>query len=266
MLYELLQVIADSGRYPPAFALETLLTTSDVIRFSNCLQINDNRERLIGIAGSGICLAEPHPHVSIGAEYGRYSPFCVREGVLNKLKQAATYLNIEQPGCSLYIYDAYRPLSVQRFMVAHEFAKLAAERGIDSGTADKSVCESLMQEVLMVWAIPDTNPNCPPPHSTGAAVDVTIIDGQGDLLNMGSGIDALGKVSLPHYFLDTDSAQEVAYHANRELLQRVMLKAGFRRLPHEWWHFSYGDQLWALLQWLDDPGKRIKAIYGRIED
>ena len=36
-----------------------------------------------------------------------------------------------------------------------------------------------------------------------------------------------------------------------------MLKFDFVQHPNEWWHFSYGDQLWA---WTN---KNRKAIYGK---
>lgn len=266
MLNKLLPLIANSGHHSPALALETLLTTGEVIAFGGSIPIQDNGERLVEIRGAGIELANPHPHVRIGAEYGCYSPFFVREGVLDRLQQAAAYLEAERPECRLYIYDAYRPLSVQRFMVVHTFAQLAAERDVDPATADHLIREALMQEVLRVWAQPNADPRCPPPHSTGAAVDVTLIDTQGRLLDMGSEIDRLGDVSLPHYFAGARRGPEVGYHANRELLRCVMSKAGFRRLPHEWWHFSFGDQIWALLQWLDNPVESCNAIYGRYED
>ena len=35
------------------------------------------------------------------------------------------------------------------------------------------------------------------------------------------------------------------FHRDRELLNQVMTHRGFVRHPNEWWHFSYGDQLWA---------------------
>ncbi len=35
--------------------------------------------------------------------------------------------------------------------------------------------------------------------------------------------------------------------ANRRLLHWIMTDAGFIGHPDEWWHFSYGDQLWAKL-------------------
>ena len=36
-----------------------------------------------------------------------------------------------------------------------------------------------------------------------------------------------------------------------------MLKSVFVQHPNEWWHFSYGDQLWA---WTN---QNRKAIYGK---
>ena len=35
--------------------------------------------------------------------------------------------------------------------------------------------------------------------------------------------------------------------ANRRLLHWLMVAEGFAGHPDEWWHFSYGDQLWAKL-------------------
>ena len=35
--------------------------------------------------------------------------------------------------------------------------------------------------------------------------------------------------------------------ANRRLLYWLLRDAGFASNPTEWWHFSYGDQMWAQL-------------------
>ncbi|MGV8547019.1 M15 family metallopeptidase, partial [Pseudomonas aeruginosa] len=32
---------------------------------------------------------------------------------------------------------------------------------------------------------------------------------------------------------------------HRRLLYHAMLDAGFSNLPSEWWHYDFGDQLWA---------------------
>jgi D-alanyl-D-alanine dipeptidase len=35
--------------------------------------------------------------------------------------------------------------------------------------------------------------------------------------------------------------------ANRRLLHWLMAEEGFAGHPDEWWHFSWGDQMWAAL-------------------
>ena len=109
------------------------------------------------------------------------------------------------------------------------------------------------------------DPRTPPPHSTGAAVDLTLIDANGQPLPMGSEIDAIGAVSEPDHFRQRADALPpgpqreacLLWHGHREALAAAMADAGFARHPNEWWHFSYGDQLWALLQ------QRPIAVYGR---
>jgi len=61
--------------------------------------------------------------------------------------------------------------------------------------------------------------------------------------------------------LDYDSRIEIGTtlnHLKNNLLKEIMLKFGFAQHPNEWWHFSYGDQLWA---W---KYKKPKALYGKI--
>jgi D-alanyl-D-alanine dipeptidase len=82
---------------------------------------------------------------------------------------------------------------------------------------------------------------------------------------MGSPIDELSERSLPDYFGDRTTAQAQLYHANRQLLCNVMEKAGFKRNPREWWHFSLGDQMWAWLNNTAHPGNPVVARYGRLK-
>jgi D-alanyl-D-alanine dipeptidase len=71
-------------------------------------------------------------------------------------------------------------------------------------------------------------------HSRGSTVDLTLVDGNtGKLLNMGSAYDFFGEASWVDYQNITDRQK-----ANRELLQAIMLKYGFRNYPKEWWHFT----------------------------
>lgn len=71
-------------------------------------------------------------------------------------------------------------------------------------------------------------------HSRGSTVDLTIIDGNtGKPLDMGSAYDFFGEASWVDYQNITEKQK-----ANRQLLQSVMLKYGFRNYPKEWWHFT----------------------------
>lgn len=71
-------------------------------------------------------------------------------------------------------------------------------------------------------------------HSSGSTVDLTIIAGEtGEELDMGSPWDFFGERSWLDYKELTDKQK-----ANRQLLQSIMLKHGFRNYPKEWWHFT----------------------------
>ncbi len=71
-------------------------------------------------------------------------------------------------------------------------------------------------------------------HSKGSTVDVTITDGNtGEPIDMGSPYDFFGPESWVKYAGLTAKQQ-----ANRNLLQEVMAKHGFRGYSKEWWHFT----------------------------
>lgn len=75
-------------------------------------------------------------------------------------------------------------------------------------------------------------------HSRGSTVDLTIIDGiTSEPLDMGSPYDFFGVPSWVEYQNITESQKN-----NRKLLQKVMLKHGFRNYPQEWWHFTLNGE------------------------
>ncbi|MFG9942301.1 M15 family metallopeptidase [Pseudomonas aeruginosa] len=85
------------------------------------------------------------------------------------------------------------------------------------------------------------------PHLTGGAVDVTLCDAQGRWLDMGSAFDEAVPASYTAYFerLAEPDARQRRVRDHRRLLYHAMLDAGFSNLPSEWWHYDFGDQLWA---------------------
>lgn len=207
---------------------------------------------------------EPHPYQALGAPYGHQGcPFRLRRGVVERLLRAQEHLVALAPGRRLAIFDAWRPLAVQRFMVAHAFAEECQVRGLDP-LLDGPGQRAVRQEVGRFWAPPSDDPAMPPPHSTGAAVDLTLADAAGHPLAMGGDIDAIGPVSEPDHYAGAAASDPggsaAGFHAHRCLLQRVMAEAGFARHPNEWWHFSHGDQLWA---W---SGGGPEACYGRVPE
>ena len=75
-------------------------------------------------------------------------------------------------------------------------------------------------------------------HSRGSAIDLTLLDMRtGKELDMGSPFDLFSRVSHPDYRGITDEQYE-----NRMMLQRVMLRNGFRPLDCEWWHFCLENE------------------------
>ena len=75
---------------------------------------------------------------------------------------------------------------------------------------------------------------------------------------MGCEIDEMDERARPDFFRNKETKEYIYWNNNRILLQRTMIKFGFAQHPKEWWHFSYGDQLWA---W---KNKKDNAIYGKI--
>jgi D-alanyl-D-alanine dipeptidase len=70
-------------------------------------------------------------------------------------------------------------------------------------------------------------------HSRGSTVDLTLIDENGDELDMGTTWDYFGPKSWP-----SDTTISLLAQSNRKLLQKVMLKNGFVPYSEEWWHFT----------------------------
>ena len=212
------------------------------------IPINDCGEKLVQIKADFYCL-EPHPYLSLGAPYGLCSdPWRLRSGVLSRLHFAQEYLQLDKPDLCFAIFDAWRPISVQSFMVEHVINKNCSASGLHrNDPSQRLAVNKVVKEVQEFWAPPSHNPSAPPPHSTGAAVDLTLSDLDGVLLDMGGAIDQLGSVSSPDHYLKGAETNFLCrtYHQRRPLLADVMRRVGFVQHPKEWWHFSYGDQLWA---------------------
>ena len=225
------------------------------------IKINECNEPLVVIPES-IFRLTPHPYMSLGAPYlTGLDPWVLRQSVLKRLKQAQQNLFDITSDLQLALFDAWRPISVQKFMFNYTIQEICKSKGIDIN--DLSVnggIHDVIEEVGRFWAKPSFDPLTPPPHSTGAAIDLTLADMTTKPLDLGGEIDFIGPESSPDFYKNDSLKMSYSKHHifqdRRSLLFSVMERAGFVQHPNEWWHFSYGDQLWS---WLTKKGN---AIYG----
>ncbi|MGB7444447.1 MAG: M15 family metallopeptidase [Coleofasciculaceae cyanobacterium] len=226
------------------------------------ISISECGEPLVPIPLNRFAIESPHPYQKLGASYDKFSPYHLRQSVLTALIAAQRQLQELHPGWQLKIFDAYRPVGVQQFMVDYTFAEVVRKNKINLTVLSEEQRQAIWQQVYQIWAIPSANPMTPPPHSTGAAIDLTLVDATGKTIDLGSAIDELSARSHPDYYA---SQPQQTYHRLRQLLLEVMQSAGFRRHQGEWWHFSLGDQMWAWLCQQENPQQDFTARYGLVQ-
>ena len=87
-------------------------------------------------------------------------------------------------------------------------------------------------------------------HPRGAAVDVTLVDGSGAALDMGTAFDAMTPASA-HAALDLPAAAV----RHRALLLGIMAALGWQHIASEWWHYQIPNaDDWPQLSAADAPG------------
>lgn len=141
----------------------------------------------------------------------------LQKDVVERLSECQFFLDSLRPGYRLKIFDAVRPVSIQKKMWDALDSIPTSERG-------KYV----------------SNPKNRSVHNYGAAVDITIVDSLGQELDMGAGYDDFRPIAFPSLEQKFLESKELSYaqYANRVLLRKVMRHAKFNNIPSEWWHFN----------------------------
>ena len=167
----------------------------------------------------------------------------VRNEVYRMLVEAAHLL---PRGYKLKVLDAWRTFALQHELYALYAANITREFKLEECTNDqkRAVIRKFVSE-------PVYDRNVPPVHTTGGAVDVSILDPEGVELDMGTEFDAFTDKTYTSYF---ENKKNDTIKRNRRLLYSIMTESGFTNLPSEWWHFDYGDMFWAYY-------KKKPAIY-----
>lgn len=134
------------------------------------------------------------------------------------LEQAGQWLTTHVPGTRLRVLDALRPQRIQEQLYS-EF-------------------ENTPQAMYLA------HPERGSIHSFGMAVDVTLLDGNGHELDMGSAFDEMTLRSHPDREAEHLAAGVLtpAHLVNRGWLRAAMRHAGFHGIHSEWWHFDFGDR------------------------
>ena len=74
-------------------------------------------------------------------------------------------------------------------------------------------------------------------HSRGSTIDLTIIKKDGTFVDMGGTFDLFSEISHPDYKKLTKEQKK-----NRKILHDAMIKAGFKGIDSEWWHFTLENE------------------------
>lgn len=162
------------------------------------------------------------------ADHPEYDGVYVRSELLKRVIFAAE--SLAEP-FQLVVRAGHRPIAVQKRLLK----ECAADYKRDNPeVSDQEALEHARNFV----SDPDISL---PPHVCGAAVDVELINSDTKkFLDFGSAMNDDNERSFLFYPQLTEEQK-----TNRLKLVRAMLGAGLASCKTEWWHFSYGDQLWA---------------------
>ena len=146
--------------------------------------------------------------------FGLFAVPSLAEAILN----VNEYLRSLLPGYHIVIFDAARPYSIQKEMFE-----------IVKGTS---------------WEPYIANPYGQKTggfHNYGLAVDMSIADANGHLLDMGTEYDAFNPSahSFNERILVTEGKITKEAYSNRMLLYMITGKYGLYPHPFEWWHFQW---------------------------
>ncbi|QRR07442.1 M15 family metallopeptidase [Burkholderia sp. MS455] len=169
----------------------------------------------------------------------------VRNGVAERLVAAAHAL---PDGLRLYVKEGYRPLSLQREYFTGHLAQLRA-------ALNPLPSDDALYELASHYVAPPEVAG----HPTGAAVDLTLMSADGAELDMGCILDATDQESSGACYTHNAFISRTAAR-NRHVLIAALTGAGFTNYPSEWWHWSFGDRYWAVMQ------RESHAIYGPVEE
>lgn len=132
-------------------------------------------------------------------------------------------------GLCLMVFDAFRPRSRQWELWRPVITRLSQD--------NPDWSEAQLYTEASRWVSPPDGFGSG--HQAGAAVDVKLADTDRTELDFGGAMKGLSGVAPTNWPVAPNIRK------NRDLLVDAMQATGMVNYPDEWWHFSYGDRLWA---------------------
>jgi len=203
------------------------------------VRLYENHEPLVELReDKNIILAKGIKHYT--------SSFFVREQVAEKLLNVSLAL---RPTYKLVIIEGFRDMVSQQQEWDRVFEEI---KNTDRSFSD----EAIEQKVRMLVAKPHPLAN----HHCGGAIDVTLAYEDNTFVDMGTPYisqitDLNDRGKIPMLSPEITKVQQ----RNRFILRMHMEEEGFVWYPGEWWHYCFGDRMWAVYS------QQMIAIYGSIE-
>jgi D-alanyl-D-alanine dipeptidase len=199
------------------------------------ITIEENGESLVECLDS--------PRLKLGStDKGYPTSFLIRKSVLEKLQRVVENL---PAGFKLMLIEGYRSVEAQKLSWDRKVEKLRAEHS-------EWTEEQIEAQVRLVVAKPNPLAN----HNCGGAVDVTLLLNDEEI-DMGTPYpnEALGSEWYKKFpMLSLEITEEQRKH--REILRTAMETEDFVWYPGEWWHYCWGDRMWAVYS------NQTKCFYG----
>ncbi len=158
--------------------------------------------------------------------------FYIRKIVLDKLLVVQSFL---PKNIKIKLIEGLRPISLQKIYFDSYTQKLREKY---PAWDEEKIYKEASQFV--------SPPEIVPPHCTGGAIDITLVDENNKELDMGTEVNMDPQKSQGACFTEAINVSNLA-KKNRKVLINCMEKAGFINYPTEWWHWSYGDKYWAFI-------------------
>lgn len=198
----------------------------------NNIKEQDNHEPLVDIKQSDTILF-------FGDKLKNEKQVFLRKTIADKIEKAAKEL---PNGTFFIIYDAFRSLEQQYEIWDKKYNYF---KNLYPSESEKQIT----LRTKRVVADPRHGHGG---HQTGGAIDIGLCDKNGTELDMGAPYSGTEKT------IQTNAKINKTAKHNRKILCNLMKDYGFVNYPNEWWHFCYGDRMWAAYS-----GKK-KCCYGLI--